>query len=211
MDDWNEDDWQLATNNWQLIPMSQDLHITPLSTAYARSLLELANAQNQAKEIGQELKQIAGIAESYPMFASFLGNRAISEAHRAGLLEKVFRGRVSELLMNFLLVANRKGRLSSLPLIAATYDELLDQQLGIVEVDVVVAYKLGPEELEAVGRKIGQTLKREVVVHQYIDESIIGGLVLRMEDRLLDASVRAQLNAIRRKLLAARVSKSPAK
>jgi len=106
--------------------------------------------------------------------------------------------------MNFMLVANRKGRLGDLRQIASTYSELLDQQSGIVEVDVYVAQKLSDDEMEEVRQKVGAALKREVVLHQYVDESIIGGLVLRLEDRLLDASVRAQLKSIRRQLLAAR-------
>ena len=184
--------------------MSQKLHTTPLSTAYARSLLELANEKNQAREIGQELEELAGIIDANPLFASFLSNPAIGEVELGAMVEKVFRGRVSELVMNFMLVANRKGRLGDLRQIASTYSELLDQQSGIVEVDVYVAQKLSDDEMEEVRQKVGAALKREVVLHQYVDESIIGGLVLRLEDRLLDASVRAQLKSIRRQLLAAR-------
>jgi F-type H+-transporting ATPase subunit delta len=184
--------------------MPQKLHTTPLSTAYARSMLELASEKNQAKEIGQELDELATVIDSDPLFASFLSNPAVGESERGQLVEKVFRGRVSPLVMNFLLVLNRKGRLGNLRQIASTYSELLDEQIGIVEVDVFVAQKLTAEQLAQVGRKVGEILKREVVLHQYVDESIIGGLVLRLEDRLMDASVRAQLKAIRRQLLAAR-------
>jgi F-type H+-transporting ATPase subunit delta len=184
--------------------MPHKLHTTPLSTAYARSLLELANEKNQAREIGQELEELAGIIDANPLFATFLSNPAIGETERGALVEKVFSGRVSALVMNFMLVANRKGRLGQLRQIASTYSELLDQQSGIVEVDVYAAQKLSDEELGQVRQKVGGALKREVVLHQYVDESIIGGLVLRLEDQLLDASVRAHLKAIRRQLLAAR-------
>lgn len=184
--------------------MPQEQHTGPLAVSYARSLLELANAQNQAKEIGQEIEELGKIVESDRSFANFLANPAVGEAERARLLEKVFRGRVSPLLMNFLLVANRRARLGQLHEMATAYADLLEQQLGIVEADVTVAQRLGPDELEQVRSRIGAALKREVVLHQYVDESIIGGLVLRVEDRLLDASVKAQLRAVRRQLLAAR-------
>jgi ATP synthase F1 delta subunit len=106
--------------------MAEKLHTTPLSTAYARSLLELANDKGQAKEIGQELEELAKIIDSDPLFANFLGNPAISETERGTLVEKVFRNNVSPLVMNFLLVANRKGRLGQVRQIASTYAELLD-------------------------------------------------------------------------------------
>jgi len=184
--------------------MSQKLHTTPLSTAYARSLLELANEKNSAKETGQELDELAGVIDADAGFASFLSNPAIGEKELGEMVEKVFRGRVSPLIMNFLLVANRKGRLADLRQIAFTYSELLDRQNGVVEVDAFVAKQLSDDEFEQVRQKVGAALKREVVLHQYVDESIIGGLVLRLEDRLLDASVRAQLKGIHKQLLAAR-------
>lgn len=177
---------------------------SPLAVAYARSLLELATAQGQAEAIGQELADIEKIIESDPTFETFLSNPAVGEVERGQVIEKVFRGRVSPLLANFLGVVNRKGRLSSLRQIAFAYHDLLDEQLGKVEVDVIVAQRLTPEQLEQVRQRISTALKRQAVVHQYVDESIIGGLVIRVEDRLLDASVRAQLRAVRRQLLAAR-------
>jgi F-type H+-transporting ATPase subunit delta len=184
--------------------MPNENHTSPIATAYARSLLDLANGQNQAKEIGQELNDLAKVIDSDPSFQTFLSNPAIGHADREQLIIKVFQGRVAPLLMNFLLVANRRARLGLLGEMAVAYSDLLDQQFGIIEVDATVSQRLSPDEFEQVRQRIAQTLKREVVLHQYIDESIIGGLVLRIGDRLLDASVKAQLRAIRRQLLTRR-------
>ena len=179
-------------------------HSSPLSVAYARSLLELANVQNQAEPIGQELSEIEKVIESNPTFETFLSNPAIGQLERGKVIEKVFRGRVSPLLANFLGVVNAKGRLGLLEQIASAYRDLLDEQLGKIEVDVFVAQKLTTDQLEQVRKQVGAALKRDAVVYQYVDDSVIGGLVIRVEDRLLDASVRAQLRAVRRRLLAAR-------
>ena len=184
--------------------MSHQHHTTPLAAAYARSVLELANDQKQAREIGSELEELGKIVDSDPAFANFLANPSVGETERGRMVEKVFRGRVSPLVMNFMLVANRKGRLGMLRQIAAAYEDLLEEQMGIIEVDATVAHKLTAEQFEDVRQRVGQTLKREVVLHQYVDESIIGGMVLRIGDRLLDASVRAQLQALRQKLLSAK-------
>jgi F-type H+-transporting ATPase subunit delta len=179
-------------------------HTSPLATAYARSLLELGNEQNQAEPIGQELVDLEKVLESDSTFETFLSSPAIGEVERGQVIEKVFRGRVSPLLANFLGVLNRKGRLALLRQIAAAYQELLEDQMGLIEVDVISAQRLTAEQLEEVRKKVSAALKREAVVHQYVDESIIGGLLIRVEDKLLDASVKAQLRAIRRQLLAAR-------
>ena len=83
------------------------------------------------------------------------------------------------------------------------YEDLLDERLGKVEVDVTVAVRLSPDELESVRQRIGAALKKDAVIHQYVDESIIGGMILRVEDRVIDSSVRYQLEAMRKNLLSA--------
>src|SRR5438270_13637989 len=96
-------------------------HNSPLSVAYARSLLELATAQNQAEAIGQELADIEKALESDRSFETFFSTPAVGEIERGRVIEKVFRGRVSTLLANFLGVVNRKGRLALLRQIASAY------------------------------------------------------------------------------------------
>src|SRR5882724_4148451 len=157
--------------------MAKQAHTTPLAVAYARSILELANDRGVAQEAGRELRDIAQVVASIPDLKNFLASPAISESERGQVIEKTFRGRASELLLNALLVMNRKGRLGMIDQIADAYGDLLQKQQGIIEVDVIVAQKLSPEQLEQVRQRVGQALKREVVLHQYEDASIIGGLV----------------------------------
>ena len=178
---------------------------TATINAYARSLLELANEQNQqADAIGQELSDLRELIRSNPTLGAFLADPGISATERTTLLERTFRGRVSPLVMNFLLVLNSRRRAALLPEVIDAYDELLAEQRGVVEVDVTVAHRLSPEEMEMVRSRVSQALGREAVVHQYVNEAIIGGIVLRVGDRLIDASVRYQLDTIRRRLMAVR-------
>ena len=176
----------------------------PTVLSYARSLLELANERNQADAVGQEMAAIREVMQQNPSFAAFLADPGIGATERTATLEKVFTGRASELVRNFLGVLNVKGRLGLLPSLAEAFANLLDEQKGKIEVDVTVAHKLSPDQLEQVRQRVGQALGKDAVVHQYVDEDIIGGLVLRVEDRLIDASVKYQLEAMRERLLAAR-------
>ncbi len=133
-----------------------------------------------------------------------LSDPAISTEERGGLLHRVFDGHASTLILHFLGLVNEKGRLNLLPAIAGAFDELFDLQQGKVEVDATVAQALGDEQLETVRQRISQALKRNAVLRQYVDPQIIGGLVLRVRDQLIDGSVRAQLAAMRQRLLEAR-------
>lgn len=175
------------------------------ANAYARSLLELANEQGQqAEAMGRELAEIRDIIRANPGFADFLSNPGIGGAERTEALERVFRGKVSPLIWNFMGVLNAHGRIGQLAQIADAYEDLLEEQMGIVEVDVTVAQRLDPDQLEQVRQRVSQVLGKTAVVHQYVDESIIGGVVLRVQDKLIDASVRHQLETLRRRMLAAR-------
>src|SRR5687767_764574 len=181
--------------------MSKNDQTSPLAVAYARSLLELADERKEMEQVEQELRGLRDVIEQNPTFGLFLRDPAIGENERGETLKRVFGGKVSPLLMNFLGVVNAHGRLGKLEEIARAYDELLDERLGKIEVDVTVATKLAPNELEQVRKSVSAALKKDAVVHQYVDESIIGGIVLRVQDQLIDASVRAQLEGMRRRML----------
>ena len=184
--------------------MQQVSHNSPLALAYAQSLLELAGDSDQAEAVGGELRDLREVIEKNPAFGTFLSDPSISDEDRTGLLKKVLADQVSKLMMNFLMVVAEKHRLGSLPAISAAYDELLDKQLGKVEVDVIVAQRLTPDALETVRRRVSAALKRDAVVHPYVDESIIGGMILRVQDQLIDGSIRTQLKTIRQRMIAAR-------
>jgi F-type H+-transporting ATPase subunit delta len=175
----------------------------PVVARYARALLQLANETKQAEPLRAELKSLSEILEKNPTFKAILSDPAVSEATRDTLLKKTFANRASPTLVNFLGLLNSKGRIGLIGEIIETYDELLEEQLGNVEVDVTVSQKLSPEQLERVRQKVSTVLGRNAVVHQYVDESIIGGLVLRVQDKLIDASVKHQLEMMKRQLLAA--------
>ena len=184
--------------------MAKASHNEALVGRYAKALLQLATKHNQADEVRDELKGLGEILQGSPTFKALIADPAISEGVRQSLLSRVFGGgRVSPVMMNFLGLLNSKNRMNILAEVIDAYQDLLDEQRGVIEVDVTVAHRLTPEQLETVRERVSTALQRNAVVHQYVDESIIGGLVLRVQDKLIDASVRNQLEMMRRQLLQA--------
>jgi len=177
---------------------------TPTAVSYARALLDLANEQQQAAPIGDELRDLKSLIDSDRDVRLFLSSPAIGTAERRQALEHAFKGKVSPLMWNFLGVLNNKNRLGLLDQIADAYSDLLDEQLGKVEVDVTVAHRLDDDQLATVQRRVSEALKKDAVVRKDVDDAIIGGMVLRVGEKLIDASVRYQLKAMRDRLLAAR-------
>jgi F-type H+-transporting ATPase subunit delta len=179
----------------------QTTHHTPTVLSYATSLLELAEEQNQTGPISEELGQIEEIIQNNPNFGLYLADPSISHEERSKVLTSIFGGKVSPLLWNFLGVLNLKGRLALLPQIMAAFEDLMDDKHSKIEVDITVAHKLSPEDLEDVRKRISIALKKDAVVHQYVDESILGGIILRVQDQLIDGSVKQQLKSINESIM----------
>lgn len=180
--------------------------VDAVARVYAQSLLELADAaggDEKIVETGGELGVIAEMIRGDVEIAEFLRSPIVDSEKRAGALRRIFEGRVSDLVLRFLLVLNGKGRLGEFGAMATAFDQLVNERMGRVEVDVMtVDGSLDPDQLALLGEKVKAKLGQEPVFHQYADDSLIGGLVLRVGDQLIDGSVRGQLRRMREELLA---------
>ena len=180
--------------------------VDAVARVYAQSLLELADAaggDEKIVETGGELSVIAEMIRDDAEVAEFLRSPIVDSEKRAESLRRIFEGRVSDLVLRFMLVLNGKGRLGEFGSMASGYDQLVNERMGRVEVDVMtVDGSLDPDQLALLGEKVKAKFGQEPVFHQYADESLIGGLVLRVGDQLIDGSVRGQLRRMREELLA---------
>jgi F-type H+-transporting ATPase subunit delta len=180
--------------------------VDAVARVYAQSLLELADAaggDEKIVETGGELSVIAEMIRDDEEVAEFLRSPIVDSEKRAESLRRIFEGRVSDLVLRFMLVLNGKGRLGEFGSMVSGYDQLVNERMGRVEVDVMtVDGSLDPDQLALLGEKVKAKLGQEPVFHQYADESLIGGLVLRVGDQLIDGSVRGQLRRMREELLA---------
>ena len=171
---------------------------------YAESLFELASKQGDAaaQDAGDELVDLVEIVRGDRRFAEFLRSPAIDAAAREATLQSILKGRVSDLVLRFMLVANRKGRLGELEAISDAYAKLLNERFGKVEVDVfTVDGQLDDGARANLASTLKSRLGREPVLHLYKDASMVGGVKLRIGDQLIDGSVAAKLRRMRRSLV----------
>lgn len=174
-----------------------------VSRVYAQSLFELAESKGQLDAIADEVSQLADLVENNEDLARLIDNPIIGRAERRGMIERLFQNQVSDLLYRFLQVLNTKGRLDALPGIATAFDALADDKAGRVTVDATVATPMDDATRKGVIDRLGNALGREVTLNEHLDESLIGGLKLRIGDQLIDASVSSRLRRMQQQLIAA--------
>ncbi len=174
-----------------------------LATNYAQSLFDLASAkggQSAVEEVSAELEAVLALAREDRQIGEFFASRVISAEKKAPVLERVLKGRVSDLTYRFIAILNGNGRLARLPSIAEAYDGLVQNAFGRIEVDVHTAAPLDEQGRASLTERLRAVLKREPVLHAYVDESMIGGVRLQIGDQLIDGSVATRLRRLRDQL-----------
>ncbi|MEM9790987.1 MAG: ATP synthase F1 subunit delta [Planctomycetota bacterium] len=183
----------------------------PIGDLYAQALLELGDESGQTDRIAGQVADLAQLLRDAPDLRTLTESPAIKDADRAGVVQRVFEGRLADPLYKLLQVMTRKGRLSQLPAMTASFKKLLDERNGIVPVDAWVAAPMDADTVQRVKNDIGHALGGKTIeLEQHVDENLIGGLKVKIGDTLIDASVATQLRSIRTQLIEAGRAKAGA-
>ena len=177
-------------------------HISSIEIVYAEALLGMAEDDGQLDDMKQQVDELIDVIDEQEDLRKILGGRMLRTEQLAGCIESIFKNNVSDLLYRFIQVVNSKQRLYELPGILQAFVKLYDEKRGIVDVDVFVADSLSPERAQRVAAGIGQALQKQVQLNEHVDEKLIGGLKMRVADRLLDGSVATQLKMLKDKMIA---------
>ena len=167
-----------------------------LAKVYAKSLFELAmdaGGSDKLVEIADELEQICGLAREDKKINLFLSSPVVDVTARGKTLSAIFTNSITDLTLRFLLVLNNKGRLDRLESIETAFDQLVQEEFGRVEVDVITPVAIDTDSLATIKEKIHAALGKEPVIHPYVDAGLLGGIKLRIGDQLIDGSLQTRL------------------
>ncbi|HZP26042.1 MAG TPA: F0F1 ATP synthase subunit delta [Dehalococcoidia bacterium] len=165
---------------------------------YAEGIFELARSQNKLDEWSASLQTIAGVLSDAQVMGLLQSSR-MSHSDKLSLVERLFQG-MDEQPLNLVRLLVSKGRTRLAPQIAEAYQEMVDETKGIVHATVTTAVPLSDEERDMVTRKLQELSDKEVILQTEVDENIIGGLVARMGDTLIDGSTRSKLATLKQQL-----------
>lgn len=168
-----------------------------VARVYSQSLLDLATAGGEAESLLEELQELVRYVDQHPAFADFLSSPLVDVGEREQALDKLFRGRASDLLVNALQVLNRKGRLGILPTITEVYRRQHQELRGQVDVQVRTAVAIPPDLREKLRAAVSRFAGRDAQLIETVDEQMLGGIVLQIGDQKIDGSIKRELEEMR--------------
>lgn len=167
---------------------------------YAKALLELALDQNKIEAVEGNMQQILTVAAEAHDFQVFLNSPLIQVDKKIEVIKYIF-GNFEALSISFLELVANNGRESLITEIAKAFLSQLKEHRGIVPITIVSAQALDAKTKEQITSKIKAAVQGTLEITETIDESLIGGFIVRMGDHQIDASVSNQLNRLKQELV----------
>jgi len=168
-----------------------------LAQVYARALFEVGREQGKLDELREQLAQFADALEGDRQLAIFFFSPYFSTAEKEEGLERMLDG-ADESFVNFLRLLIEKHRMPVLFRIRVEYEKLWDGENEVLPVEITSAIELDPATTENLGATIGERTGRKVTLAARVDPEIIGGIIVRVGNSILDASIRNRLEQLRR-------------
>jgi F-type H+-transporting ATPase subunit delta len=169
-----------------------------VAARYAAALFDLAREQNAVDAVGRDLDGFDALVRESPELARLLRNPVFTADEQTRAIDAILtRAGISGLTGNFIRLVASKRRLFALQDMIRAYRELVADAKGIVRAQVTLAEPASERVMSEITAALREVAKAEVDVSVRIDPSLIGGLVVKMGSRMVDASVRTKLNSIR--------------
>lgn len=177
---------------------------TTIARNYAETLLELARRAGDLRGFGEAAEEVANAMQRDRTLHLFLESPRVSAQQKNQVIGRAFHEQLPSYFVRFLqaLVTHRRQML--LPEIAREYYDLVDQVEGRVHARVTVAREPGEGERGTIAKELSRAYGKEVVPHFAVNPAILGGVVVRVGDTVLDGSVRRRLASLRNRMLTRR-------
>jgi F-type H+-transporting ATPase subunit delta len=173
-----------------------------VSRRYARALFSIGVDRGSFEQLGKELDAIAELWAGSPELREALANPVFKASEKRAVLESLLpRIAPTPDVQKFVLLLLERRRLPAVGAVARAYREMADLHTGRVRAQVTSAQPLGAAELDRVRQSLARRTGKQVIVEASVDPGLIGGVVARVGDLVLDGSVRTQLGMLRVKLL----------
>ena len=171
-----------------------------VAVRYAGALLASARQAGVLEGVADSFAAVVAVVKANRDLAIFLGSPQVAEQEKKDLLNKVFGGKVEDLLLTFFELLIDKNRIESLQDIGEAFAELVELEQGVVRARVITAIPL-PDDLAAgLKARLDELTGKSVILEQKVDAAVIGGVCVTLDGKIIDGTVRANLRKLREQL-----------
>ncbi|MBQ3115166.1 MAG: ATP synthase F1 subunit delta [Clostridia bacterium] len=168
-----------------------------LSREYAEALFSLAIEENSSEQYGKELDLVYNSLRENPQYEEFLSSPSIPLSERQSAFHKAFESHISEYVMSFVKLMCEKRYIKYFGDCVLQYKKMLEESKSIAKAQVKSAVSLTEKEKKALKEKLEKISGKTVFMECTVDQSIIGGLIVEMDGKVINASIHKHLNDIK--------------
>ncbi|WP_352419714.1 F0F1 ATP synthase subunit delta [Proteiniborus sp.] len=172
---------------------------------YAEALYEVALELDKLEQFKDEIKAISQVLESEPKLKTIFEHPKLSKDEKKDIINSIFKGRVSQEILNLCYIVIDKGRETNLSDICEEYTKLSNIKQGIVEATAITAVPMQNKEMKKLEKQLSMKLDKKVLLSNVIDSTIIGGVLVKIGDKVIDASVKGKFEELYKDLNNVRV------
>jgi len=172
-----------------------------IALVYAEALYNAALAKSESDSVLGELLEIGKVIDSNPRLLGIFSTPVISRDEKAKLLKDLFLSRSSSIVSNFLMVLNEHDRLELIAAVVDQFEELDQVRKNQVKVQVITAVSVSSSQEGQIAVELEKKLGKKPIVTFKVDESILGGMIVRSGDWTWDDSLKNRLSSLRNQLI----------
>ena len=160
---------------------------------YSDVMFELASEAGLTDRVMDDLEAVSSVLKDEPEFLSLLTLGHVKDEDKAGMIRRVFDGRIHTLTLDFLCVLARRNRMSFIHGIGDRYQVLMDEKKNLHRIEITLAKELEDEQLAKIKADIEDAIRGQIKLSVNVDPEIIGGIVIKKGDLVVDNSVKTIL------------------
>ncbi len=172
---------------------------------YASSLVEIGREKNILTDLDDELKSLSSLLEEDEDLKKYLFSPQFTKESKKGIVKKCFSGNFSEYTVNLLCVMIENDRQSVLNDMIKSFSNILDEINNRARVTITSIEKLDKATIDSISVQLKSIYKKDIIIKEKIDESIIGGIIINIGDIVIDGSISKDIKKIRTSLLNSKV------
>ena len=174
--------------------------INVIADRYAQALFEVGEETQATNELYQELSELVVILNENKDLYNFLKSPLIGREDKKNVMKNIFENQLSDNMNNFLKIVIDKDRMSAIENIKESYKNLLNDKNNILEGTVVTAVSLSEQEIKDLEKNLSIKYNKNVTLNNIVDETILGGVLVKLGNEEIDGTVKTRLAKIKNQL-----------